>query len=44
MELDFALNRIRQLTGTKFDSDVVDALESAIQVGELRLSAALVEV
>ncbi|HEX2714501.1 MAG TPA: HD domain-containing phosphohydrolase [Candidatus Acidoferrales bacterium] len=44
MELDFALNRIRQLTGTKFDSDVVDALESAIQLGELRLSAALVEV
>ncbi len=44
MELDFALRRIRQLTGTKFDSPVVDALETAINAGELRLSAALVEV
>jgi HD-GYP domain-containing protein (c-di-GMP phosphodiesterase class II) len=44
MELDFALRRIRQLTGTKFDAAVVDALEAAIHAGNLRLSAALVEV
>jgi len=44
MELDFALKRIRQLTGTKFDPAVVDALEAAIHAGKLRLSAALVEV
>ena len=44
MEIDYALARIRQLAGTKFDSPVVDALESAIQSGKLRLSASLVPV
>ncbi len=44
MELDFALKRIRELTGTRFDPLVVDALESAISTAKLRLSAALVEV
>src|SRR5215469_15862184 len=44
MDLDFALERIRSLTGTKFDAVVVDALESAIQHGKLRLSAVEVHV
>ncbi len=44
MDLEFAMNRIRTLTGTKFDATVVDALESAIRAGKIRLSAALVEV
>ncbi len=44
MDLEYALNRIRQLTGTKFEGTVVDALEAAIQSGKLRLSATLVEV
>jgi len=43
MEMDFALTRIRQLTGTKFDPAIVDALEAAILDGTLRPSAALVE-
>jgi len=43
MEMDFALTCIRQLTGTKFDPTVVDALEAAILDGTLRPSAALVE-
>jgi HD-GYP domain-containing protein (c-di-GMP phosphodiesterase class II) len=44
MDLEFALNRIRSLAVTKFDADVVAALDSAIKAGRLRLSAALVEV
>ena len=44
MDLDFALGCIRKLTGSKFDPTVVDALETAIQSGKLRLSASLVEV
>ncbi len=44
MDLDFALNRIRQLTGTRFDQNVVNALDAAIRSGKLRLSATLVEV
>ena len=44
MELDYALKRIRELTGTRFDPLVVDALEAAIRTAKLRLSAALVEV
>jgi HD-GYP domain-containing protein (c-di-GMP phosphodiesterase class II) len=44
MDLDFALERIRSLTGTKFDEVVVKALESAIQHGKLRLSAVEVHV
>jgi HAMP domain-containing protein len=44
MDLDFALERIRSLTGTKFDAVVVNALESAVQHGKLRLSAIEVHV
>ena len=44
MDLDFALERIRSLTGTKFDEVVVNALESAVQHGKLRLSAVEVHV
>jgi len=44
MDLNFALSRIRQLTGTKFDPEVVDALEAVIQSGRLKLTASLVEV
>jgi HD-GYP domain-containing protein (c-di-GMP phosphodiesterase class II) len=44
MDLDFALERIRSLTGSKFDAVVVNALEAAIQHGKLRLSAVEVHV
>jgi len=44
MDLEFALNKIRSLTGTKFDAAVVDALDRAVSAGRLRLSASLVEV
>ena len=44
MDLEFALERIRSLAISKFDPDVVAALDSAIASGRLRLSAALVEV
>jgi putative nucleotidyltransferase with HDIG domain len=43
MEVEFALERIRQLSGTKFDPRVASALESAVQSGRLRTPAALVE-
>jgi putative nucleotidyltransferase with HDIG domain len=44
MELDYALGRIKTLTGSKFDQAVVNALESAIKGGKLRLSAVEVHV
>ena len=44
MDLDYALERIRNLSVTKFDASVVDALISAVHAGRLRLSATLVEV
>jgi HD-GYP domain-containing protein (c-di-GMP phosphodiesterase class II) len=44
MDLEFALNKIRSLSGTKFDAAVVDALDRAVTAGKLRLSATLVEV
>ncbi len=44
MDLEFAINRIRSLAVTKFDAQVVEALEAAVQSGQLRLSATLVEV
>ena len=44
MDLDFALERIRSLSVSKFDPDVVNALVSAVEAGRLRLSATLVEV
>lgn len=44
MDLDFALDRIRSLAISRFDPEVVAALEAAVQNGLLRLSATLVEV
>jgi len=44
MDLDFALQRIQSLTGAKFDAVVVNALESAVTTGRLRLSAVEVQV
>lgn len=44
MDLDFALERIRSLAVSRFDPQVVSALESAIHAGRLRLTATLVEV
>jgi len=44
MDLDFALQRIRSLAISRFDPDVVAALEAAVRNGALRLSATLVEV
>jgi len=44
MELDYALGRIKALTGSKFDQAVVNALESAVKAGKIRLSAVEVHV
>ncbi|MGD1211830.1 MAG: HD domain-containing phosphohydrolase [Candidatus Acidiferrales bacterium] len=44
MDLDYAIERIRSLSISRFDPQVVNALESAIHAGRLRLTAALVEV
>jgi HAMP domain-containing protein len=44
MDIDFALQRIKTLKGTKFDEEVVNALESTINTGKLRLSAVEVQV
>ena len=44
MDLEYALNRIRSLSVTRFDPQVVGALEAAVREGRLRLSATLVEV
>jgi HD-GYP domain-containing protein (c-di-GMP phosphodiesterase class II) len=44
MDLEYALGRIKALTGSKFDQTVVKALESAIKAGKLRLSAVEVHV
>jgi putative nucleotidyltransferase with HDIG domain len=44
MDLDYALGRIKALTGSKFDQTVVNALESAVKTGKLRLSAVEVHV
>jgi putative nucleotidyltransferase with HDIG domain len=44
MDLDFALGRIKALTGSKFDPVVVNALDSAVTNGRLRLSAVEVQV
>ena len=44
MDLDYAVNRIQQLGGAKFDMDVVNAFYHAVQTGVLKLSASLVEV
>jgi HD-GYP domain-containing protein (c-di-GMP phosphodiesterase class II) len=44
MDLEYALGRIKALTGSKFDQAVVNALEAAITAGKLRLSAVEVHV
>jgi putative nucleotidyltransferase with HDIG domain len=44
MDLDYALSRIKALTGAKFDAVVVNALDAAIISGKLRLSAVEVHV
>ena len=44
MDLEYALGRIKALTGSKFDQAVVNALESAVKSGKLRLSAVEVHV
>jgi putative nucleotidyltransferase with HDIG domain len=44
MDIDYALGRIKALTGSKFDQSVVNALETAVKAGKLRLSAVEVHV
>jgi len=44
MNLEYALGRIKALTGSKFDQNVVNALELAVTAGKLRLSAVEVHV
>jgi HAMP domain-containing protein len=44
MDIDYALERIKALKNTKFDENVVNALESTINTGKLRLSAVEVQV
>jgi len=44
MDLEYALGKIKTLTGTKFDTVIVNALEAAITAGKLRLSAVEVQV
>ncbi len=44
MDLDYALEKIKQLGGTKFDPVVVGALEGIVQKGKLRLTAVEVQV
>jgi putative nucleotidyltransferase with HDIG domain len=44
MDLDFALGKIKALTGSKFDAVVVNALDATVTAGKLRLSAVEVQV
>jgi HD-GYP domain-containing protein (c-di-GMP phosphodiesterase class II) len=44
LDMEFALKRIRELAGTRFDPLIVDAMEAAAKSGKLKLSATLVEV
>jgi putative nucleotidyltransferase with HDIG domain len=44
MDLEYALGRIKALAGSKFDPAVVNALESAVKAGKVRLSAVEVQV
>jgi putative nucleotidyltransferase with HDIG domain len=44
MDLDYALDKIKNLAGAKFDTVVVNALEAAVTSGKLRLSAVEVHV
>lgn len=43
-DLDYALGRVKALAGSKFDQAVVDALESAVNAGKIRLSALEIHV
>jgi hypothetical protein len=38
------LGRVKALAGSKFDQAVVDALESAVNAGKIRLSALEIHV
>jgi putative nucleotidyltransferase with HDIG domain len=44
MDLDYALDKIKALAGSKFDAVVVNALEATVTAGKLRLSAVEVQV
>jgi putative nucleotidyltransferase with HDIG domain len=44
LQLETALEKIRSVAGPKFDPAVVDALESAVRGGRLRLSVQTVEI
>jgi hypothetical protein len=44
MDLDYALGKIKALSGSKFDAVVVNALDAAVIAGRLRLSAVEVQV
>src|SRR6201987_3216849 len=44
MDLDYALGKIKALSGSKFDTVVVNALDAAVTNGKLRLSAVEVQV
>src|SRR5215467_13350149 len=44
MDLDYALDKIKAMTGAKFDAVVVNANDAAITTGKLRLSAVEVQV
>jgi HD-GYP domain-containing protein (c-di-GMP phosphodiesterase class II) len=44
MDLEFAMNKIVALAGTKFDPVVVDALDRSVRAKKIRLTAVLVEV
>jgi len=44
MDLEWAVKRIRSLAISRFDPQVVDALEAAVHEGRLRLTTVLVEV
>jgi len=44
MDLEYAMDRINQLAGAKFDVDVVHAIQRAVAAGKLKLSPSVVEV
>jgi putative nucleotidyltransferase with HDIG domain len=44
MDLEYAMDRIQQLAGEKFDVDVVHAIQRAVAAGKLKLSPSVVEV
>lgn len=44
MDLEYAMDRISQLGGAKFDMDVVRAIQRAVKTGKLKLSPSVIEV